>query len=115
MSNMNDDFKPIEPKPLNEIPVVQPPNADVPQYPGTQIPQAEQSGATRPIVTPPAPDEFRGLAVRVSGDKVWLLKDGKRHWISTPQAMANLGFKLGDERRIDDETLMVLPEGTPIK
>jgi hypothetical protein len=78
----------------------------------------QEAEVLSPSLTPPmpqAPNEFQGLPVRAGGDRVFILKEGKRHWVSTPEAFARLGFKLGDERRIDQATLSVLPEGEIIK
>lgn len=86
--------------------------------------EAIQSG--QPIVppAPPAPipqvpvttnDDFKGLPVRAGGDRVFILLKGKKYWVSSPEALSKLGFKLGDEAKIDQETLDVLPEGEPIR
>lgn len=56
-----------------------------------------------------------GLAVRGSGDNVYLLGKGKKRWVTTAEVYANLGFKFGDEVKLDDETLAVIPEGEPIR
>jgi hypothetical protein len=111
------DIKPIEPRPVNQMPGVEvpEPGPEVPTYPAKQIPQAEQSQAKRPTGQPVEQKEFRGTLVRATGDKIFLLKEGKRHWVSTPQALQNLGFKFGDEVRVDDATLMSLAEGEVIK
>jgi len=64
---------------------------------------------------PEQPKEFIGLPVRASGDRVFLLKGGKKFWIMNPEAYARLGFKFGDEVRVDEATLAALAEGTPIQ
>ena len=58
---------------------------------------------------------FKGLPVRVEGDRIWLLKNGKRHWVTSKEVYEGLGFKFGDEKEIDDATLKSLPEGEPIR
>jgi len=85
--------KPIVPP---TAPVIPPPPPSVPQ-----IPQGP--------VTPPA--EFAGLPVRAGGDRIFLLRKGKKFWISSPAVYEKLGFKFGDEVMIDPETLAVIPEG----
>ena len=61
------------------------------------------------------PTEWQGLAVRADGDQIFILKEGKRRWVTSPEAYSKLGFKFGDERKLDRETLILIPEGTPIK
>ena len=63
----------------------------------------------------PVETGFKGLPVRCGGDTIWLIKGGKKHRISNADVYSKLGFKFGDERDIDFETLMVLKEGEPIK
>ena len=92
-------------------PPVQPPVAS------SNIPpaQAVQPPPVPPVSGIPTTSEFKGLPVRAGGDRVFLLKDGKKHWIMTAETFARLGFKFGDEVKIDEATLAVLPEGEPIK
>lgn len=56
-----------------------------------------------------------GLPVRNGGDRIWLLKGGKKYWITNAETYSKLGFKFGDERDIDDESLALFPEGEPIR
>lgn len=69
---------------------------------------------TEPVV-PTVKPEFKGLPVRVSGDRIWLLKGGKKAWITNKETFEKLGFRFGDEREIDFETLQALPEGEPLR
>jgi hypothetical protein len=62
----------------------------------------------------PVKEEFKGLPVRSGGDRIWLLKGGKKHWIRNAEVFSKLGFKFGDEREIDFDTLNALVEGEPI-
>jgi hypothetical protein len=82
-------------------------------------PQTPPTPPPQPIQPPPAPqplpNEFKGLPVRAGGDRVFLIKAGRKYWISNPEAMSKLGFKLGDEARIDQETLDCLAEGEPLR
>lgn len=68
-----------------------------------------------PSPTPTVPSEYKGLSVRADGDKVFLLKGGKRYWITSAQIYSKLGFKFGDEAKIDQATLNVIPEGDPLR
>jgi hypothetical protein len=63
----------------------------------------------------PSENGFVGLPVRADGDKVFLLKGGKRYWVTSAEVFAKLGFKFGDEVKIDQATLSVIPEGEPIR
>lgn len=72
------------------------------------------SGSPGHSVTPMDKPEFKGLPVRSGGDRIWLLKGGQKHWIRNAEVFSKLGFKFGDEREIDFETLQLIPEGTPI-
>lgn len=63
----------------------------------------------------PVQGEWQGLPVRAVGDRIFLLKNGKRSWITTKEVYERLGFKFGDEVKIDQATLDVIPEGEPIR
>ena len=78
-------------------------------------PTVEQ--APLPPQTPPvaAPSDFKGLPVRAGGDRVFLLLNGKKQWFATAEAYGKAGFKFGDEVKIDQATLDVIPEGEPIR
>lgn len=87
-----------------------------PVEPPPSVEDAKRPEETKPPESQPEKKEFVGLPVRVPGqDKVFLLKGGKRHWITTPEIFSNLGFRFGDETDIDEATLRVIPEGTPLR
>lgn len=69
--------------------------------------------STADVIVPS--NEFKGLPVRASGDRIFLIKGGKKYWVTSPEAYTKLGFKFGDEVRIDQETLSVLEEGEPLR
>ena len=48
-----------------------------------------------------------------TGDKVYLIKDGRKHWVMTLEVLTALGFKLGDEAFVDSLSNFV--SGEPIK
>ena len=114
-------------RPSNQIP--EPPAGATPLAPvsirevnrgaGTYGPSHSLSGPEDEIITAqlkvPEVGSFKGLPVRVAGDKIWLLKGGKRAWISSKEVYEKLGFKFGDEKNIDAETLMCIPESIPLK
>lgn len=66
---------------------------------------------TPPIINSPK----KGLAVRAEGDNVYLISNGKKHWFSSAEAFSRMGFKFGDEVKMDQVSLDVFPEGEPIK
>jgi hypothetical protein len=75
-----------------------------------------------PVPTPPTEstppvesDDWKGTPVRSNGDRVFLLKDGKKYWVTNAEVYNRLGFKFGDEVKLDDATLAIIPEGEPIK
>lgn len=86
-----------------------PPAPPAPEIP--KPPTSEQIGVS-PI---PTTDEWKGLAVRASGDRVFILRMGKKYWVSSPEVYNRLGFKFGDEVRIDQATLDVIPEGEVLR
>ena len=58
-------------------------------------------------------DEYT-VRTKETGDKVYLIRDGKRHWVKNPTSLRALGFNLGDEVIIDYEKLIELEIGKPI-
>lgn len=93
-------------------PIVPPSPQAAPVIP--QAPVNPPAGANSQFVAPPA-GEFVGLAVRAMGDRVFLLKDGKRYWISNPEALEKLGLTFADVVKTDQATIDVIPEGEPIR
>jgi hypothetical protein len=71
-----------------------------------------------PVVEPQGATEeadFKGLPVRAGGDMIFLLRNGKRAWVTSAEVFSKLGFKFGDEVKIDQATLNVIPEGEPLR
>jgi len=50
-----------------------------------------------------------------SGDKIYLVKDGTKHWITSPQVLKALGFDFGQEKEIDKIIMANLMSGEPIR
>lgn len=107
-------------RPANNIP--EPPKEATPLAPvsireAEVVKENEGIAAQLPQTPQQTPDDgkFKGLPVRVAGDKIWLLKEGKRSWVTSAEVYSSLGFKFGDEKQIDSETLMCIPEGLPIR
>jgi len=49
-----------------------------------------------------------------TGDKIYLIKEGKRHWITNPDTLKALGFSFGEEKLISHKELLKIPEGEPL-
>jgi len=81
----------------------------------TDKPVEVKAEAKAEVTVTPLKPEFKGLPVRSGGDRIWLLKGGKKHWVRNAEVFSKLGFKFGDEREIDFETLNALVEGEPIQ
>lgn len=84
-------------------PIVPPTPVETPQVP--QPPTETQT---------PSASDFIGLPVRTNGDRVFLIKGGKKAWIMNPAALEKLGFTFADVVKLDQSTLDVLAEGEPI-
>lgn len=54
------------------------------------------------------------LRSQATGDKVFLIKGGKRYWVMNPISLARLGFSIGQEQNVDFSELRKFPEGSPI-
>ena len=80
-----------------------------------EVPSFNAADKPPEVVQTSTPSEFKGLPVRADSDKVFLLKGGKRLWVTSAEVFSKLGFKFGDEVMIDQATLIVIPEGEPIR
>lgn len=49
-----------------------------------------------------------------TGDKVYLIKEGKRQWIKNPETLEELGFHLGQEETVEYDELIKFEEGEAI-
>lgn len=87
-----------------------PPNT--PTAPVTPVETPAQDVDNTPVKNS---DDFKGLPVRTIGDRIFLLKGGKKAWITNAEAYQKLGFNFGDEVKIDQVTLDIIPEGDAIR
>ena len=99
--------------PVKEAEIIDSSNGPVKVEVVTDQPVVKVEAKAEATVTPLKP-EFKGLPVRSGGDRIWLLKGGHKCWIRNAEIFSKLGFKFGDEREIDFDTLQLIPEGTPI-
>ena len=49
-----------------------------------------------------------------TGDKVYLIKDNKKHWVKNPFTLEKLGFRMGDEKEIHFEDFVKFEQGEAI-
>jgi hypothetical protein len=54
------------------------------------------------------------LLIKGKGDKIYLVEDGKRRWITSPEAIKrnNLDIKL--VMHVEERTIKDIPEGSPL-
>ena len=50
-----------------------------------------------------------------SGDKIYFVKDGTKHWVTSPEVLKALGFDFGQEKEIDRTVMAGLQSGEPIR
>jgi len=49
-----------------------------------------------------------------TGDKVFMVKEGKRYWVKNPETLSEFGFRLGQEKRVLFAELLKWSEGAPL-
>ena len=50
-----------------------------------------------------------------SGDKIYVIKGGFKHWVTSPEVLSALGFAFGQEKFVERQVLQELKSGEPIK
>lgn len=57
-----------------------------------------------------------GMLVRggETGDKIYFLKDGQRHWVTNPDVLHGLGFEFGDETVLPQTEFSAFEQGEPV-
>ena len=55
------------------------------------------------------------IRTKETGDKIYLVKNGIRYWITSPEILTKLGFKFGDEKFIERQKFSLLRAGEPLK
>ena len=70
------------------------------------------------MLKPPAPENLEGVAITSDVDrgtnKVYVVKNGMKHWISSPDEFVRLGFKGEDIQRLPESIINAIPEGKAI-
>lgn len=103
---------PVQTASTGDQPVSTEPKTEIPAPPPSFVNLAPPETPATPVVQT---SDFKGLPVRTSGDRIFLLLKGKKYWVANPEAYSKLGFKFGDERKIDIESLDLFQEGEPLK
>jgi hypothetical protein len=75
-----------------------------------QAPVAVEEPKVEQVVVPTK--KYR--AVRGSGDPIYILKDGKKHWVLNGETYKKLGYEFGEEEKIEQSELATYPPGKPI-
>jgi len=93
--------------------------AGQPIFPPTeqQAPSINQPAQQDQVENKPTETAFIGTPVRIinGGDNVYLIKEGKKYWVTTLEKYNALGFKLGDEVKMDKTSMDLFTEGEPIR
>jgi len=108
---MVDTYNPggiIPPPPIDLNPPVQ--EAQVVPENNTPIPV----GPIAPVVELDKPVEHKYRAVRGSGDQVFLIVENRKHWVLNPETFSKLGFKFGEEEKVEQAYLSTLLPGETI-
>ena len=53
----------------------------------------------------------RGTSPTDQGRKVFLIRDGRRHWVTSPDWYAKVGYGWDDIVHVDDTVILEVPEG----
>lgn len=61
------------------------------------------------------PEVSELIRSKESGDKIFLVRNGLKHWITSLEVLEELGFKLGQEKAIDRLVMSKIRSGEPIK
>lgn len=96
-----------------------PPGSPLPELPPLLVeekPVEEASHVPLQPVSAPVSPTAKQIIIRAncSGDKVYLLEKGERHWITTPEKLSELGYTFADVIRVTDDELLFYKEGEPI-
>lgn len=99
-----------------------PPSDNIsPEVSSTQAAQEElpsYEGSTGPSHSTEMPKEekveHKYRAVRGSGDPVYLIIDNKKHWVLTADVFKKLGYKLGEEEKVENSELATYLPGETI-
>jgi len=73
------------------------------------VPQATSTSTTTPTIT-----FADGALLKGSGPKIYLIKSGKRCWITTAEIFTSLGYQWSSIMTVSEEVLNSIPEGEPI-
>jgi hypothetical protein len=96
------------PAPVNNlVPETPIQEAEVVSEPAVPVPQA-------PVTPTPEKREHKYRAVRGGGDQIFIIKDGKRHWVLNAQIYEKLGYRFGEEDRVEQSEIATYLPGETI-
>lgn len=113
VANQNPNPEPEVKQPVTPSKIVEAEVVKEPVTPVVAEPPTSEAKSSQPI-SPKKEDKGFTARTEETGDKVYLVKDGKRYWVRNPETLSKLGFSLGQEKRITFNELLKCPEGEPI-
>ena len=106
---------PEPPPPVQEAEVVEatqeaPP---APKSTPTDAPKTAEEPKEEQVVVE-VKKEHKYRAVRGSGDPIYLIVEGKKHWVLNGETYKKLGYSFGEEDKIEQSELATYPPGKPV-
>ncbi len=77
-----------------------------------EVVEAPVKAEEPPVVQPKPIHKYR--AVRGGGDPIYLLVEGKKHWVLNAETFRKLGYRFGEEEKIEPSELATYLPGKPI-
>jgi hypothetical protein len=107
---------PEPPPAVEEAEVVNKPTPEVVESPTTaeKPPEGYSSSVSPSGIPSTSPSTHKHRAVRGSGDPIYLIVDGKKHWVLNGETYKKLGYSFGEEEKIEQSELATFPPGKPI-
>ena len=104
---------PPPPFPFDAVRETSKPVEEAPEQPVQEVKAEEPAQETKEQVQEAPKPKYR--AVRGSGDPIYLLTpDNKKHWVLSAQVYTSLGYKFGDEEKMENSELATYMPGEAI-
>jgi len=111
--NVIPPWKVPEPPPsVQEAEVVEKPQESAKFVPAQETKTADVPKTDQVAVEEKKEHKYR--AVRGSGDPIYLLVEGKKHWVLNADVYKKLGYSFGEEEKIEQSELATYLPGKPI-